>query len=93
MKREKWSDYDKYVVMANNTKNLRPDYLTFVDYRNVVSFLNKIASTDSNTFSFEGTIYRKKISSNDASSILNNLSNNKFDRRTKIVANQLGYKL
>ena len=89
----KFSDYDNFIVMAFDTINLCPDYMTYLNYKKVLSFLNKIATTTGDTFLYEETIYKKKIKSSEASTILSELFKNKFDKRMKLVANQLGIKL
>ena len=67
--------------------------MTYLNYKKVLFILNKIATTMGDTFLHDGTIYKKKIKSSEASTILDKLYKNKFDRRIRLVANQLGVKL
>jgi hypothetical protein len=89
----KFTDYDNFIIIAFDTINMCPDYMTYLNYKKVLSFLNKIASVSGDTFLYEGTIYKKKIKSSEASTILNKLFKNKFDKRMRLVANQIGIKL
>ena len=89
----KFTDYDNFIIMAFDTKNLCPDYMTYLNYKKVLAFLSRIATTAGDTFLHEGTIYKKKIKSSEASTILDKLFKNKFDKRMRLVANQLGIKI
>ena len=89
----KFSNYDNFIIVAFDTINLCPDYMTYLNYKKVLAFLSRIATTTGDTFLHEGTIYKKKIKSSEASTILDKLYKNKFDRRIRLVANQLGVKL
>jgi len=92
MKSDKFSGFDKYTVLADNA-NLKFGYEAFLNFKILVAFLNQIASKEGDTFLYNGTIYKKKIKSSEASTILDELFKNKFDKRMKLVANQLGIKL
>ena len=92
MKSDKFSGFDKYTVLADNA-NLKFGYEAFLNFKILVAFLNQIASKEGDTFLYNGTIYKKKIKSSEASTILDELFKNKFDKRMRLVANQLGIKL
>ncbi len=79
MEKKYWSEYSKYLVLADNSR--------------VLAFLSRIATTTGDTFLHEGTIYKKKIKSSEARIILDKLYKNKFDKRMRLVANQLGIKI
>ena len=53
-----------------------PDYMTYLNYKKVLAFLSRIATTAGDTFLHEGTIYKKKIKSSEASTILDKLYKN-----------------
>jgi hypothetical protein len=94
MEKTKWSEYENYLVMAHETPNLKMNYGAFLDFKLVKKFLQRIAtSTDNDTFLYEKTIYKKVISSVDATNILNKLFKNKFDYRIKVLGNQIGVRL
>jgi len=99
MEMGKWSDYDKYLILADNSygKNkLKDTYESFLNYKIVMEVINRIAFTDKSTYSYNNDIYKKKITSEDAKKILGNVLNCKWTRTTaklKIVASQLLLKI
>ena len=96
MEKVKWSDYDKYLVLADKShgKNkIRDTYESFLNFKIVLEVLNSISFTDKSTYSYNNNIYNKKITSEDARKILGNVLNCKWTRTTaklKIVGHQLG---
>ena len=94
MEQSKIGEFENFIVMATKTAGLSTSYAAFLDYKQVRTFLKKIASTpDNDTFLYEKTIYNKKITSADASNILTKLSRNVFDSRLKLLATQLNLRL
>ena len=89
----KFSNYDNFIIVAFDTINMCPDYMTYLNYKKVLAFLSRIATTTGDTFLHEGTIYKKKIKSSEARTILDKLYKNKFDKKMRLVANQLGIKI
>ena len=93
---KKWSDYDKYLILADNSygkHKIRDTYESFLNYKIVIDVINRIAFTDKSTYSYNNNIYNKKITSEDAKKILGNVLNCKLTSTTaklKIVAHQLG---
>ena len=96
MEKNKWSEYDKYLVLADNSHGkhkIRDTYESFLNYKIVMDVINRIAFTDKSTYSYNNNIYNKKITSDDARKILGNVVNCKWTRTTaklKIVGYQLG---
>ena len=96
MEKNKWSEYDKYLVLADNSHGkhkIRDTYESFLNYKIVMDVINRIAFTDKSTYSYNNDIYSKKITSEDAKNIISNVSNSKWTRNTaklKIVGYQLG---
>ena len=89
MRPNRYSEYASYIVMAYNS-NLNANYEAFVRHKEVVSFLNQIASKIEDTFLHKGTIYKKKITSSEARSMLDGFFQNRCNKSTlRIVANQL----
>ena len=96
----KWSEYDKYLVLADNSHannngkyKIRDNYESFLNYKIVIDVINRIAFTDKETYSYNNNIYKKKITSEDAKKILNNILTCKWTNTTdklKIVGHQLG---
>ena len=96
MEIRKWSDYDKYLILDDNSygkQKIRDTYESFLNYKIVIDVINRIAFTDKSTYSYNNNIYNKKITSEDAKKILGNVLNCKWTSPTaklKIIAHQLG---
>ena len=89
MKPGQFSKFDSYTVLADNS-NLNPGYEAFLRHKEVVAFLNQIASKTGDTFLHNGTIYKKKITSSEARSHLDGFFQNRCNKdKLRIVANQL----
>ena len=96
MEMKNWSDYEKYLILADNSYGkykIRETYESFLNYKIVIDVINRIAFTDKSTYSYNNNIYNKKITSEDAKKILGNVLNCKWTNTTaklKIVGHQLG---
>ena len=89
MKPNRYSEFANYIVMAYNSY-LDPGYEAFLWYKEVVAFLNQIASKEGDTFLHNGTIYKKRITSTEARSMLDGFFQNRCNvSKLRIVANQL----
>ena len=89
MKSNRYSEFASYIVMADNSK-LNPGYEAFLRHKEVVAFLNQIATKTGDTFLHNGTIYKKKITSSEARSLLDSFFKNRCNvSKLRIVANQL----
>ena len=99
MEKVKWSDYDKYLVLADKShgKNkIRDTYESFLNCKIVLEVLNNISFTDKSTYSYNHNIYKKKITSEDAKKIIRNVSECRWTANTakiQIVASQLLLKI
>ena len=93
MKKERWSNYAKYLVISDNSSTqLKGNFTSFQNYKIVKDVINNIAFSDKNTYLYNGNIYNRKITSTDAKIILNNLDDCKWNTKTSLmlsVANQL----
>ena len=93
----KWSDYGKYLVLADNSNGkIRETYESFLNYKKVMEVLHSISYTDKSTYSYNNNIYKKKITSEDARKIVHNVSECRWTSNTskmKIIASQLELKL
>ena len=96
MEMKNWSDYDKYLILADNSygkHKIKDTYESFLNYKIVIDVINRIAFTDKSTYSYNNNIYNNKITSEDAKKILGNVLNCKWTRTTaklKIIGHQLG---
>ena len=99
MEMKNWGDYEKYLVLADNSygkHKIKDTYESFLNYKIVMDVINRIAFTDKSTYSYNNDIYKKKITSEDAKKILGNVLNCKWTSTTaklKIVASQLLLKI
>ena len=93
MKKHNYSDFENYILMADKC-NINQSYSSFLDFKRVVSFIKDFASKTGDTFLHNGTIYKKRITSNEARKFLDGLVKNYCDVATlKKVANQLKIKI
>ena len=91
MKKSQYSEYDNYVIMCDNSKGFKLGYEYFLKFKEVKKFINQIANKRSNTFTYEGNIYNKRITSSQAQSMLESISVSRCDYDLfRTVANQLG---
>ena len=89
MKPNRYSEFASYIVMADNSK-MSSGYEAFLRYKQVIPFLNQIANKLDDTFLYNGTIYKKKITSSEARSMLDGFFQNRCNKsKLRIVANQL----
>ena len=93
MKMDRWSDYAKFLVLASNSDGrLQPDYVAYLEFKKVKEVINNIAFSDKSTYSSDGDIYVRKITSSEAKNILDNIDECKWTNTTAkiiLVANQL----
>tara|TARA_X000001382_G_scaffold115397_1_gene94115 strand:- start:941 stop:1222 length:282 start_codon:yes stop_codon:yes gene_type:complete len=93
MKPNKFSDYENYILLAENSK-LPHGYESFLRFKEVKQFLTQIASKSGDTFLYNGTIYKKKVTSAEARNLLDSFYKNRCNKfKLKMVANQLGIRL
>jgi len=89
MKPNRYSEFASYIVMADNS-NMSSGYEAFLRFKEVIPFLNQIANKLDDTFLHNGTIYKKKITSSEARSLLDGFFQGRCNKsKLKIVANQL----
>jgi len=99
MEMEKCSDYSKYLILADNSHannngkhKIRDTYDSFLNFKTVMTILSSMAYTDKSTYSYDNTIYNKKITSEDAKKIIHNVGECKWTPTTakmKLIAAQL----
>ena len=93
MKQKHWPNYSKYIVLADNSRGrLLGTFLSYMDFRVVKDVIENIAFTEKSTYSKDGDIYNRKITSAEAKIILTNVDECKWNSKTRkmlLVANQL----
>ena len=93
----KTSGYAKYLVLSDNSRcTIGGNFLTYQNFKKVKDVIDNIAFSDKSTYSFEGNIYKRKVTSTEARNILNNIDTCKWSGTTSkmlLVANQLGLRI
>ena len=94
MKASNYSEFDNYTILADKSE-LNFGYEAFLRFKEVKQFLSQIASKNGDTFLYNGTIYKKKITSGTARKLLDGfLSNRCYDiHQLRKAANQLTIRL
>ena len=94
MEKSKYSEFDSYTILCDNSKGFKLGYESFLKFREVKKFINQIANKGGDTFTYENDIYDKKITSSQAQNMLNSIFNNRCNYHTfKLAANQIGVRL
>ena len=94
MEKSKYSDFDNYVILCDNSKGFKLGYEYFLKFKEVKKFINQIANKSGDTFTYENNIYTKKITSAQAQNMLTSIFNNRCNYTVfKDLANQLGIRV
>lgn len=94
MIKRRWSNYDKFMVIADNSKGkITSDYDAFFEFKRVVAAIQKIADTKSSTFLFEGKDYTKPITSDQARGVLEKINKAEHHQNILTVAHFIKIKL
>ena len=92
MKKQHWSDYEKYIVMidgnSGSIRGARLGYQAFLDFKRVKEALIAMSKNDSN-YSYDGDIYSRVITSSRASQILMKIEECRWDEDIVTVAKQI----
>ena len=93
MKMTNWSGFSKYIVLSDKSSGkLGSSFATFLNFKKVSEAIGNIAFSDKSTYSIDGNIYNRKITSAEAKIILTNIDECKWNNKTRkmlLVANQL----
>ena len=97
MEKNKWSEYDKYLVLSDNSNCvLGGTYTHFLNFKKVLEVVKNIAHSDKSSYLHDGNIYSRKVTSTDAKRILENVLDCKRTgtiSQMKLIARQLGVKI
>jgi len=97
MKMTKWSSHSKYVVLADNSNGkLVGNFTTYLNFLFVKDIINNIAFSDKSTYSSNGNIYNRRITSTEARQVVSNVMDAKWNNKTSVVlsiSNQMGLKI
>ena len=93
MNKSRWSEYANYLVLSDKSNyKLRANFTSYLNFKKVKEVINNIAFTDKTTYSCDGNIYNRKITSQEAKNILSNIGDCRWNDSTAkmlLVANQL----
>ena len=94
MEKGKYSDFDNYTILCDNSVGFKFGYEYFLKFKEVKKFINQIANKAGDTFTYENDIYTKRITSSHAQNMLTSIFNNRCDYKVfKDLANQLGIRV
>ena len=100
MKKSRWTDYDRYLVLSDNSVGrLHGTYLHFQDFKKVVEAVNTLAKSQKTNILVDGeliSLQGRKVSPNDANTILTNIYECKWTPVTEKVlrvANAMGLQI
>ena len=92
MKMNQWSDYEKYIVMLTgynaSVRGVQLGYQAYLDFKRVKEALHLISKSN-DSYSFEGNIYKRQITSSRATQILTKIEDCKWDEDIRLVAKQI----
>ena len=100
MKKSRWTDYDRYLVLSyNSVGRLHGTYMHFQDFKKVVEAVNTLAKSQKTNILVDGeliSLQGRKVSPNDANTILTNIYECKWTPVTEKVlrvANAMGLQI
>jgi hypothetical protein len=97
MERTRWSEYSRYLVLSDKAGHkLRGNYYSYQDFQEVRSVIERLSLTDNTTYTYNDTIYNRKITSSEAKSIITNLEIGKWTKineKMLLIGNQLGLRV
>jgi len=97
MEKNKWSEYDKYLVLSDNSNCvLGGTYTHFLNFKKVLEVVKNIAHSDKSSYLHDGNIYSRKVTSTDAKKILLDVMDCRWNNTTKqlkLIASQLGVRI
>jgi len=93
MNKSNWSEYANYLALSDKSNyKLRANFTSYLNFKRVKEVISNIAFTDKTTYSCDGDIYNRKVTSIEAKKILANIGDCKWNDNTAkilLVANQL----
>ena len=93
MKMNRWSDYEKYIVMLTSydstVKGARLGYQAFLAFKRVKEALISLSKRPAGNYSYDDNIYKRTITQSRALQILEKIENCKWDEGISVVAKQI----
>ena len=93
MKKEHWSEHEKYIVMVDgnsgSVSGVRLGYQAFLDFKRVKDALISLSKRPAGNYSYDDNIYKRTITQSRALQILEKIENCKWDEGIRVVAKQI----
>ena len=93
MKLSQYSEYEKYLLVAGNSKVLSGGYQGFVNLREVLQIIRTMFSKQSTTYEYNNSYYTSKLTIGEMGTILNSYDLGTYRKGFNLVrsvANQIG---
>jgi len=75
MNKSRWSGYAKFLVLSDKSSyKLNSSFTSYLDFKKVKEVINNIAFTDKTTYSYDGNIYNRKITTQEAKTFISSAS-------------------
>jgi len=90
MRKQKWSPYDKFMVVADQSNGkISGTFTSYQEYKEVLEALQSISDTNGPEFKYKGNIYNKPITSDKARGILEQLDNAYYHKELFAVSKRI----
>ena len=92
MKQERWSDFDKFVVMADKYYGyIKADYPAYLDFKVLKSVMENCSKGhDPTNYYHDGETINLGITKNNMSKSIDKMFKNKWDENLHLVVRRLG---
>ena len=85
MKLSQYSDYEKYILVAQNSKVLSGGYQGFVSLKEVLQIIRTMFSKQSTTYEYNQNWYTSKLTINEMGTILNSFDSAHYRKGFDLV--------
>ena len=97
MEQTRWSTYSKYLVLSDKAGHkLRGNYYSYQDFEIVRSIIERLSMSDNSTYTYNDTIYKRKVTMTEAKNIITNIEMCKWvkvNEKMLLVGSQLGLRV
>ena len=96
MKRGKWTEYDKYICLADDTRVISGTYTGYVQFRELMESVRSMVQKNQNTYTYNGEVYVSNLTSGEINRIQDGLDTGKYDgsfNMVRLIKAQLGIKI
>ena len=96
MEKSKLSDYEKFIVMADNygkRGSVQGTMQTFIGFKEVLKACQECSKSDADDFTWRGEVTEKPINRSEAQRMLDDFENIRWNPLFKKVANKLKIEL